>query len=142
LQKWIGLLQNPGDVDGHRRVGDALGPAVPADGGAAHHLKLQPQLLGRAHHPARRCGSHWVLAGSGSRLRRSSAFPPGSRRASQRPRRCGSRWARQQRGPQAPAGPGSEAAMSTATSIEWSKDRRAAILADLRPAPPAAAIPA
>jgi hypothetical protein len=39
-----GLLQHPGDVvDRHGRVGDALGPAVPAHGGTAHHLDLQIQ---------------------------------------------------------------------------------------------------
>jgi hypothetical protein len=40
----VGLLQHPGDiVDRHRRVGNALGPAVAAHRGAAHHLDLQIQ---------------------------------------------------------------------------------------------------
>jgi hypothetical protein len=43
----VGLLQHPGDVvDRHRLVGDTLGPAVAAHGGAAHHLDLQPELDG------------------------------------------------------------------------------------------------
>ena len=41
----VGLLQHPGDlVDRHGRVGDALGPAVAAHGGAAHHLDLEPEF--------------------------------------------------------------------------------------------------
>jgi hypothetical protein len=47
----VGLLQHPGDlVDRHRRVGNALGPAVPAYRGAAHHLDLQPEFSA---HPGR-----------------------------------------------------------------------------------------
>ena len=38
----VALLQDPGDVsERHGRVGYALGPAVPADGRATHHLDLQ-----------------------------------------------------------------------------------------------------
>jgi hypothetical protein len=40
----VGLLQHPGDVvDRHRRVGDALGPAMAAHRGAADCLDLQIQ---------------------------------------------------------------------------------------------------
>ena len=40
----VGLLEDPSDVgDRHRRVGEALGPAVPAHGGAARHLDLEIQ---------------------------------------------------------------------------------------------------
>jgi hypothetical protein len=47
----VGLLQHPGDlVDRHHRVGAALGPAVAAHRGAAHHLDLELEF---GDHPGR-----------------------------------------------------------------------------------------
>jgi hypothetical protein len=81
-------------LDRHRLVGDALGPAVPAHGGAAHHLDLQiqrgdhrvrqylPELVGRQVSSRQPTGGHPAGPTSTSRSR----APPTGHGPGQRPR--------------------------------------------------------